>query len=438
MTSAIPISDAGPRRWLQRHGRSPPAPAGPAAAGAAGRGAAGPRRPRRRPSPARYLEYARAVGRLGVGPSRGEPRAMAARQFDPDSPFGYRPPGGLLETALVYAYLFEKEGTPRYAERAREILLDLRRLPVGVPGLGREEAPRLRPRRARPARLLRRDALPARLRRAAPPRQALAGRGDADRGDGRRTRIDYLLQTSEWGTMNRTMLRAESLAWAVRALPNHPRAAVWEKQRRALGDDNWGNWEIEDATIYHGVWLYALLGYADALGKLDDLFKTPEVYYYAHYFLNLMSPGERRARLRRRRVDAELAALLRVLRGGGRPPQRPDDGVGRAADRDAVHRLLDAQQRRPGLLPARQLPMGPRRHPAGGADGPQRRGDGGRAGQEDRLPQRLGALVDVPPAQLPGRGRRRHELPRLPARFDPGRGREDDARPRRREQHRRC
>ena len=103
--------------------------------------------------------------------------------------------------------------------------------------------------------------------------------------------IDYLLQTSEWGAMNRTMLRAESLAWAVRALPKHPRAAVWEKQRQALGDDNWGNWEIEDATIYHGVWLYALMGYADALGKLDELFRTPEVYYYAHYFLNLMSPA---------------------------------------------------------------------------------------------------------------------------------------------------
>jgi hypothetical protein len=63
-------------------------------------------------------------------------------------------------------------------------------------------------------------------------------------------------------------------------------------EAQALGDDNWGNWEIEDATIYHGVWLSALMGYADALGKLDDLFKTPEVYYYAHYFLNLMSPAQ--------------------------------------------------------------------------------------------------------------------------------------------------
>ena len=54
----------------------------------------------------------------------------------------------------------------------------------------------------------------------------------------------------------------------------------------AGGDDNWGNWEIEDATIYHGVWLYALLGYADVLGKIDELFQTPEIYYYSQYFLH--------------------------------------------------------------------------------------------------------------------------------------------------------
>ena len=102
--------------------------------------------------------------------------------------------------------------------------------------------------------------------------------------------MEYLLQTAEWGTMNRTALRAETLAWAVRALPDHERTPVWEMQRKALGDDNWGNWEIEDATIYHGVWLYALLGYASAREDLAGLFRTPEIYYYAHYFLNLMCP----------------------------------------------------------------------------------------------------------------------------------------------------
>jgi len=103
--------------------------------------------------------------------------------------------------------------------------------------------------------------------------------------------MTYLLRSQEWGAMNRSALRAETLAWAVRALPDHPDAKKWEMQRRALGDDNWGNWEIEDATIYHAVWLYALCGYANARNQMTELFKTPEMYYYAQYFLNLISPA---------------------------------------------------------------------------------------------------------------------------------------------------
>ena len=241
------------------------------------------------PSAARYLEYARASADW-AWERREESLARWRAQFDPESPFGYRPPGGLLETALVYSYLYQKERTPRYAERAREILLTYGDYRKAFPDWAAKKRPDYD--HGVPAlpdffvvmRYLRAyDAL-HRLGRLSPPEVAaieeMVGHS-----------IDYLLQTSEWGTMNRTVLRAESLAWAVKALPNHPRAAVWEKQRKALGDDNWGNWEIEDATIYHGVWLYALMGYADALGRLDELFKTPEVYYYAHYFLNLMSPA---------------------------------------------------------------------------------------------------------------------------------------------------
>ncbi len=52
-----------------------------------------------------------------------------------------------------------------------------------------------------------------------------------------------------------------------------------------------GNWEIEDASLYNGVWLYALMGYADTRDEFSELFRTPEIYYYyAQYFLNLMAP----------------------------------------------------------------------------------------------------------------------------------------------------
>jgi hypothetical protein len=238
---------------------------------------------------ARYLEYARASADWAWD-HREESLARWRAQFDPESPFGYRPPGGLLETALVYAYLFEKEGTPRYADRAKEILLTYGSYRSAFPDWAAKKRPDYD--RGVPAlpdffvvmRYLRAYDVLNRLGR-------LSASESKSIEDMVGHSIDYLLQTSEWGTMNRTALRAESLAWAVRALPKHPRAPVWEKQRKALGDDNWGNWEIEDATIYHGVWLYALMGYADALGRLDELFRTPEMYYYAHYFLNLMSPA---------------------------------------------------------------------------------------------------------------------------------------------------
>ncbi|MEE4312582.1 MAG: hypothetical protein V2J62_12035, partial [candidate division KSB1 bacterium] len=102
--------------------------------------------------------------------------------------------------------------------------------------------------------------------------------------------IQYLFRTQEWGAMNRAILRAETLAWAIRAVQEHPQMKYWKNYEYALAFDNWGNWEIEDASLYHAVWLYSLIGYADAKNQIHDLFSTPEMYYYAHYFLHLMCP----------------------------------------------------------------------------------------------------------------------------------------------------
>jgi hypothetical protein len=210
--------------------------------------------------------------------------------FDPDNVFGYRPPGGLLEMAVIYAYLNGQDKNSKYAARAKEILLTYADFRSAYPERAREKRPDYQ------------ESVPVlpdfftamRFIRAY---DTLKKSGAFTQNEDRKIKkdiaesMDYLLRTQEWGPMNRAALRAESLAWAVRAIPDHPSADKWDMQRKALGDDNWGNWQIEDATIYHGVWLYALLGYADAVGKLGDLLDTPEMYYYAHYFLNLMCPA---------------------------------------------------------------------------------------------------------------------------------------------------
>jgi len=237
----------------------------------------------------RYLAYARASADWTFA-HKAEILDQWRRSFDPLNVFGYRAPGGLLEMAVIYAYLYETEKKPEYAARAKEVLLTYGDYRSAYP----ESSIRLRSDYA--------DGVPAlsdfftvmryiraydalrRLGRLSPAEDKTAS--DLIAGS-----ISYLLRTAEWGPMNRSALRAESLAWAVRALPSHPDRPLWEMQRRALGDDNWGSWEIEDATIYNGVWLYSLLGYADALNRMKDLFATPVMYYYASYYLNLFSPA---------------------------------------------------------------------------------------------------------------------------------------------------
>ena len=240
-------------------------------------------------SRARYLEYARASADWAFAHS-ADLLAQWKKSFDPLNVFGYRPPGGLLEMAAIYSYLYEKEGKPEYADRAKAVLLTYGDYRSAYP----ESSVKLRPDYA--------DGVPAlpdfftvmRYIRAYDTLRRLGRLSDAERKTAEALvagSMRYLLRTQEWGPMNRSALRAESLAWAVRALPDHPGRAEWEMQRRALGDDNWGHWQIEDATIYNGVWLYAMLGYADALGKLDDLFRTPEMPYYAQYYTRLMCPA---------------------------------------------------------------------------------------------------------------------------------------------------
>lgn len=237
----------------------------------------------------RYLAYARASADW-MHDHADEALAQWKKTFDPLNVFGYRAPGGLLEMAVIYSYLYEKEKNPEYAARAKAVLLTYGDYRSAYPA----SSVKLRPDYA--------DGVPAlpdfftvmRYIRAYDTLRRLGRLSPAEDSkiqDLIAGSMRYLLRTQEWGPMNRAALRAESLAWAVKALPKHPDAPKWEMQRRALGDDNWGNWQIEDATIYNGVWLYSLLGYADALGARPELFKTPEMFYYAQYYLNLMSPA---------------------------------------------------------------------------------------------------------------------------------------------------
>ena len=102
---------------------------------------------------------------------------------------------------------------------------------------------------------------------------------------------DYLVNFQEWGPMNRAMLRAEAMTYVAKVMPDHPRQKIWKMAGEAIADDNWGKWEIEDATGYHAIWLYSLLGYASNVREDESLYRSPVMHYYFEYFLKLISPA---------------------------------------------------------------------------------------------------------------------------------------------------
>ncbi len=235
-----------------------------------------------------YLEYARSSADW-TWQHYDSLVAAWKKQFDPDYVFGYNAPPYLLEMAAIYAQLYELEGKREYAGRAKRVLLAYGDYRSQYPAAARQKRPEYN------------KVLPAlpnfftamRYTRAYDilrQKNVLSGSEQKKIENLIGESTDYVITSQEWGAMNRAILRGECLAWALRASPDHPSSTMWRMNMDALVSDNWGTWEIEDATGYHGVWLYSLLGTAEAMGKVTELLKTPEMYFYAHYFLQLMSP----------------------------------------------------------------------------------------------------------------------------------------------------
>jgi len=89
------------------------------------------------------------------------------------------------------------------------------------------------------------------------------------------------------------MLRAEGLYYGYRALPDHPHADRWKQMAETLAFDNLHQWEAEDATIYHPIWLNALFSYV-TISEQQDLYDSPLLRYYAEYFRQLFTPTRTR------------------------------------------------------------------------------------------------------------------------------------------------
>jgi hypothetical protein len=101
--------------------------------------------------------------------------------------------------------------------------------------------------------------------------------------------LDHIFHFPEWGAHNRALLRAESLYYGAIALKHHRNSKKWKQLAETLASDSLKQWEIEDATGYHAVWLYSLFSYADIAGR-EDVIQSVQVKYYLDYFTQLLTP----------------------------------------------------------------------------------------------------------------------------------------------------
>ena len=210
------------------------------------------------------------------------------KNTQPSILWGYNPPGGPAYLAGALGFLYEQTKNVSYAKKAAEILASYGDLRATYP----KDYAKTRAEYV--------NGIPALSNFFFMPPFIRAYQRIRDCGvldEEMRKKIeenvagsaDFVFFFPEWGTHNRAMLRAEALLYASLAMPHHPHAERWRTMARILADDNLKQWEIEDATVYHPVWMTALYSYADASGA-TDLFNSPLMRFYPKYFEKLIAP----------------------------------------------------------------------------------------------------------------------------------------------------
>ncbi len=237
---------------------------------------------------AMYLEEIRKAAEKGWE-ENGAVIARWKEHYTPSILWGYDAPGNPVYLASTLAFLYEQTHERQYAARAAGLLAaygDLRSvLPNGYAKTRAEYA----------------EGVPSlsnffflapyvraylRIRESGVMTPAVKARIERDITGS----VDFIFHYPEWGAHNRAMLRAEALRYAALAFPDHPHAARWRQLAEVIASDNIAHWEIEDASNYNPVWLYALFSYADASGR-PDAFTSAVMRYYMEYYVRLIGPN---------------------------------------------------------------------------------------------------------------------------------------------------
>jgi hypothetical protein len=234
-----------------------------------------------------YLRY------LKIAADRGWADAPAVierwkRETKPNELWGYDAPAHPIYLADLLGFLYQETKDKSYAEKARDLLASYGDLRAVIP-------PDYPSKRAEY-----RDGVPAisnffimppyarsymRIRASGALDEKTKAKIEKDLAFS----LDFIFYYPEWGAHNRAMLRAESLYYGAAALATHPNTAKWKQLAETLASDSLKQWEIEDATGYHGVWLYSVFSYADIANR-EDVLRSPQIHYYLDYFAQLLTP----------------------------------------------------------------------------------------------------------------------------------------------------
>lgn len=102
--------------------------------------------------------------------------------------------------------------------------------------------------------------------------------------------INHIFRDCEWGRHNRATLRAIALLLFAKLFPAHACATRCLKLADMLFEDSLGNWSIEDATSYLGLWLNSIAEYTQYRGVWN--FRIAEILsYYCHYYTAMLLPS---------------------------------------------------------------------------------------------------------------------------------------------------
>ncbi|MBD3385560.1 hypothetical protein GF407_11620 [candidate division KSB1 bacterium] len=208
--------------------------------------------------------------------------------IDLEHVFGYRPPSEPIFLAYVSAWLYDLTGDSRYAERARKCLVEYGEFRTYYPEDFWTDKPGYE---SGPAPIGNFFFAPMYIK-AYMKLEESGVFSETDKEiiiENIVLSCDQQLRTQEWGAMNRGMIRAEVFHLASKAVGDHPQADTYKMIAKAIYEDSWGAWEIEDASHYNAIHLYSLVSLAEYLDE-EQFWNFAVTRYMMQFYTHLLAP----------------------------------------------------------------------------------------------------------------------------------------------------